>query len=133
MTALLLLCCLLPDARVPPQRVRPARPAPLTQMQIDLARFPGSDCAYRQWRFTWQLELYLVQRQALGIGTERTRMWLSDVRTVKAAWDALDDAHRHENPDYRRQRFEELRQLLGEDAWWRGQMPELDLRFFEGH
>lgn len=152
MVTLLLLCCLVPDAGVlqkasAPPVMPPADAPPMSaeeqarknahvrasKLFPDLVRFPDLACATARRDFLDRLELWLLERQRLGLDPEHTAAWLDDVRTVKGAWDTLHQIRFPFTAEADRASVEKLRRLLGEEAWWRGQMPDLDRRFFVNH
>lgn len=106
----------------------------------DLERFPDRDCCERQVAFlellAWNVDNNLAWAEWIGDREEAARLekWKEDVRGVLHAWHLLKWIRMpYSGSDEDRERLKQLRKLLGERAYWEGQMPLPDPRYFQGY
>jgi len=92
----------------------------------ELGRFPPREYVQAQWRFAHAFRAHCQQR--IAEHDDQAGAWamaLAESTPLYAAWDALDDATcvGRDVAD-RREALGRLRRVLGEERWYKGEMPE---------
>jgi hypothetical protein len=92
-------------------------------LEYDLPRFPDRQTITfaRQVNreFHWQLLNLLAERPDDPLLLQV----LEENQQLYRAWDMLDDCHCRFRDDFRYERLQKLRSLLGEEAWFAARMP----------
>ena len=91
----------------------------------ELARFPPAVVAVQACELCCAYERHLLRQRDLGIEDKEPlyRAWLANETECWPAWNTLRSSHLTDTVAGRRSALRRLREILGDVAYFRGEMP----------
>ena len=115
----------MPNKMMAPASTGPPPPATHDLLLLELERFPSHETCLKALDLGGQCQEHLQSQQTWKPSWwEEWQALINECRHSRACWEWLAQATDDSGSEaYRRLCLEELRRLLGEPAYWQGQMP----------